>query len=76
MSNCFLPQIPEWSLSLTVSSSLCSSYPCQVKADGSHIKFWCGTDEVGRNISTKEVGSKERVDITDSYKHEEGELTC
>lgn len=43
-----------------------------VKADGSHIKFWSDIELVGRHISTKEVGSKKRLDITGTYKHGEG----
>lgn len=34
------------------------------------------TKRVGKNISTKEVGSDERLDITDTYKHAEGESNC
>lgn len=33
------------------------------------------TNEVGKNISTKAVGSSERHDITDEYKFKEGTTT-
>ncbi|KAI9546099.1 hypothetical protein NQZ68_030686 [Dissostichus eleginoides] len=45
-----------------------------VKADNSKVKISTNTNRVGQNISTKSVGSRKRMDITDSYKHrEEGE---
>lgn len=50
--------------------------PYQVQDDGSKFKLSSNTRKVGKNISTKEVGSEKRRDITDTYKHPEGELTC
>ncbi|KAM7006492.1 protein-glutamine gamma-glutamyltransferase 5 [Tautogolabrus adspersus] len=43
-----------------------------VKPDGSLEKIEADTKTVGKNISTKAVGSDERVDITDTYKAKEG----
>ncbi|KAL3058055.1 hypothetical protein OYC64_010271 [Pagothenia borchgrevinki] len=43
-----------------------------VKADGSKLNIYSDTARVGHNISTKSVGSKKRLDITDSYKYREG----
>uniref|UniRef100_A0A4W6EUL4 Protein-glutamine gamma-glutamyltransferase 2 n=1 Tax=Lates calcarifer TaxID=8187 RepID=A0A4W6EUL4_LATCA len=47
-----------------------------VKADGSEVKMSSDTKRVGQNISTKAVGSNERLDITHTYKHKEGGFTC
>ncbi|XP_029282741.1 protein-glutamine gamma-glutamyltransferase 5-like [Cottoperca gobio] len=41
-------------------------------ADGSKKKIFSDTSRVGQNTSTKAVGSKTRVDITNTYKHKEG----
>lgn len=35
-------------------------------------KVYTNTENVGKNISTKAVGSDERIDITESYKYPEG----
>ncbi|XP_034087537.1 protein-glutamine gamma-glutamyltransferase 5-like [Gymnodraco acuticeps] len=43
-----------------------------VKADGSKLNIFSDTARVGHNISTKSVGSKKRLNITDSYKYREG----
>ncbi|XP_018533750.1 LOW QUALITY PROTEIN: protein-glutamine gamma-glutamyltransferase 2-like [Lates calcarifer] len=43
-----------------------------VLADGSEVKMSSDTKRVGKNISTKAVGSDERLDITHTYKHKEG----
>ncbi|KAM8917241.1 protein-glutamine gamma-glutamyltransferase E isoform 2-T2 [Spinachia spinachia] len=43
-----------------------------VMADGSMMNISTDTRRVGQNISTKAVGSTERVNITDSYKYAEG----
>ncbi|XP_068560609.1 protein-glutamine gamma-glutamyltransferase 2-like [Cebidichthys violaceus] len=43
-----------------------------VKADGSMVKIFSDTTDVGQNISTKSVGSNKRNNITDNYKHREG----
>ncbi|XP_040058972.2 protein-glutamine gamma-glutamyltransferase 2 [Gasterosteus aculeatus] len=43
-----------------------------VKADGSQVNISSDTKRVGQNISTKAVGSGQRVDVTDSYKYAEG----
>ncbi|XP_075880480.1 protein-glutamine gamma-glutamyltransferase E-like [Nelusetta ayraudi] len=40
--------------------------------DGSHLKCRSDTKKVGKYISTKEVGSMRRLDITNTYKHAEG----
>uniref|UniRef100_A0A3P9QFK8 Protein-glutamine gamma-glutamyltransferase 2 n=1 Tax=Poecilia reticulata TaxID=8081 RepID=A0A3P9QFK8_POERE len=39
-------------------------------------KIFSDTETVGQNISTKAVGSYKRVDLTNTYKHREGGLTC
>ncbi|XP_061075097.1 protein-glutamine gamma-glutamyltransferase 2-like [Conger conger] len=44
----------------------------KIMADGSKKKFHTNTSAVGRNISTKSVGSDERRNITASYKYLEG----
>ncbi|XP_033853103.2 protein-glutamine gamma-glutamyltransferase K [Acipenser ruthenus] len=44
----------------------------QRQADGSFTKVFSENKAVGRCISTKAVGSEEREDITDLYKHPEG----
>uniref|UniRef100_A0A4W6EXP6 Protein-glutamine gamma-glutamyltransferase 2 n=1 Tax=Lates calcarifer TaxID=8187 RepID=A0A4W6EXP6_LATCA len=43
--------------------------------DGSEVKMSSDTKRVGQNISTKAVGSNERLDITHTYKHKEGGFT-
>ncbi|XP_007577616.1 protein-glutamine gamma-glutamyltransferase E [Poecilia formosa] len=43
-----------------------------VKRDGSKVEMFSDTKSVGQHISTKAVGSNERVDITNTYKHTEG----
>ncbi|XP_053288538.1 protein-glutamine gamma-glutamyltransferase E isoform X2 [Pleuronectes platessa] len=43
-----------------------------VKADGSKIKLFSDTKRIGQNISTKSVGLRKRMNITDTYKHREG----
>ena len=53
-------------------ATVCVSY--QVKADGSKLNIYSDTARVGHNISTKSVGSKKRLNITDSYKYREGEF--
>lgn len=45
----------------------------KVKADGTLVNIWTDSKRVGHNISTKSVGSDKRNNITDSYKHREGE---
>uniref|UniRef100_A0A3P9QH46 Protein-glutamine gamma-glutamyltransferase 2 n=1 Tax=Poecilia reticulata TaxID=8081 RepID=A0A3P9QH46_POERE len=47
-----------------------------VYCDGSRTKIFSDTETVGQNISTKAVGSYKRVDLTNTYKHREGGLTC
>ncbi|XP_035986257.1 protein-glutamine gamma-glutamyltransferase 5-like [Fundulus heteroclitus] len=44
----------------------------QIRRDGSKIKISSDTRTVGRYISTKCLGSDQRLDITDTYKHREG----
>uniref|UniRef100_A0A672PRK9 Protein-glutamine gamma-glutamyltransferase 2 n=1 Tax=Sinocyclocheilus grahami TaxID=75366 RepID=A0A672PRK9_SINGR len=44
-----------------------------VMANGSKKKILSDTKTVGQNISTKAVGSDSRQDITDQYKHPEGQ---
>ncbi|KAJ8358747.1 hypothetical protein SKAU_G00152720 [Synaphobranchus kaupii] len=44
----------------------------KILEDGSEKRFWSDTESVGQNISTKSVGSDERLDITDNYKYPEG----
>ncbi|XP_057700836.1 protein-glutamine gamma-glutamyltransferase E [Corythoichthys intestinalis] len=43
-----------------------------IKADGTKEAMKSYTKRVGKKISTKAVGSDERVTITNSYKHKEG----
>ncbi|KAM3621590.1 uncharacterized protein V6R79_013232 [Siganus canaliculatus] len=43
-----------------------------LKADGSKVAVMTDSHRVGKNISTKSVGSDKRLDITKTYKHEEG----
>ncbi|XP_069568731.1 protein-glutamine gamma-glutamyltransferase 2 isoform X1 [Brachyistius frenatus] len=43
-----------------------------IKADGSKVKIFSDSKRVGQNISTKSVGSNKRLNITDTYKHQEG----
>uniref|UniRef100_A0A3B3V511 Protein-glutamine gamma-glutamyltransferase 2 n=1 Tax=Poecilia latipinna TaxID=48699 RepID=A0A3B3V511_9TELE len=40
------------------------------------MKIFSDTVTVGQNISTKAVGSYQRTDLTNTYKHREGGLTC
>lgn len=52
------------------------AYMCarvQTKADGTDVKMSSDTKRVGKSISTKAVGNNNRLDITRSYKHREGE---
>ncbi|KAJ8259402.1 hypothetical protein GJAV_G00168860 [Gymnothorax javanicus] len=44
----------------------------KIKPDGSHVKMHTDTHTVGKNISTKSVGSNKRLDITETYKYPEG----
>ncbi|XP_060792811.1 protein-glutamine gamma-glutamyltransferase K-like [Neoarius graeffei] len=44
----------------------------QRQYDGSYVKIFCEERVVGRNISTKAVGSDRRQDITHLYKYPEG----
>lgn len=48
----------------------CIDWLC--KADGTMTKMFSDTKSVGQNISTKNVGSNTRLDITDKYKYKEG----
>lgn len=48
----------------------CVTWMCPEK--GKRIKIDSDTKHVGQKISTKCVGSDEREDITDNYKHPEG----
>ncbi|KAL4007941.1 hypothetical protein ACER0C_001793 [Sarotherodon galilaeus] len=43
-----------------------------ISPEGSKKKMYTDSMSVGQSISTKAVGSHERVDITNSYKHSEG----
>ncbi|XP_061779424.1 protein-glutamine gamma-glutamyltransferase E-like [Nerophis lumbriciformis] len=43
-----------------------------VKSDGTKFSMFSDTKRIGKKISTKAVGSNERVNITHLYKHEEG----
>uniref|UniRef100_A0A3B3TZZ1 Protein-glutamine gamma-glutamyltransferase 2 n=1 Tax=Poecilia latipinna TaxID=48699 RepID=A0A3B3TZZ1_9TELE len=43
--------------------------------NGSKVEMFSDTKSVGQHISTKAVGSNERVDITNTYKHTEGGLS-
>ncbi|XP_014887731.1 protein-glutamine gamma-glutamyltransferase E-like [Poecilia latipinna] len=45
-----------------------------VRSDGSRMKIFSDTVTVGQNISTKAVGSYQRTDLTNTYKHREGSL--
>lgn len=47
----------------------------QVKADGSKVNIFSDIKRVGQNISTKSVGSDKRMNITDTYKHREGDVS-
>uniref|UniRef100_A0A673A9E6 Protein-glutamine gamma-glutamyltransferase 2 n=1 Tax=Sphaeramia orbicularis TaxID=375764 RepID=A0A673A9E6_9TELE len=44
-----------------------------VRSDGSTRKMFTDSKRVGQSVSTKSVGSKKRLDITDTYKHREGQ---
>lgn len=44
-----------------------------VMANGSKKNILSDTNAVGQNISTKAVGSNNRQDITEQYKHKEGQ---
>uniref|UniRef100_A0A3P9P022 Protein-glutamine gamma-glutamyltransferase 2 n=1 Tax=Poecilia reticulata TaxID=8081 RepID=A0A3P9P022_POERE len=46
-----------------------------VKRDGSKVELFSDTKSVGQHISTKAVGSDERMDITNTYKYTEGGLS-
>ncbi|KAJ7332322.1 hypothetical protein JRQ81_014502 [Phrynocephalus forsythii] len=41
-------------------------------SNGKRVRAYCDTTSIGRNISTKAVGSNHRVDITNNYKFPEG----
>ena len=43
-------------------------------SNGKRERVYCDTASIGRNISTKAVGSNHRVDITNNYKFPEGKL--
>ncbi|XP_015263915.1 PREDICTED: protein-glutamine gamma-glutamyltransferase E-like [Gekko japonicus] len=43
-----------------------------VNKDGSRTRAYCDTCSIGTHISTKAVGSNQRVDITNTYKYPEG----
>nr|XP_056723647.1 protein-glutamine gamma-glutamyltransferase E-like [Euleptes europaea] len=43
-----------------------------VNKDGSRVRAYCDTCSIGTHISTKAVGSNQRVDITNTYKYPEG----
>uniref|UniRef100_A0A3B4FWG1 Protein-glutamine gamma-glutamyltransferase 2 n=1 Tax=Pundamilia nyererei TaxID=303518 RepID=A0A3B4FWG1_9CICH len=43
--------------------------------DGTMVNIFSDTKRIGQNISTKAVGSNTRLDITDSYKYKEVDLT-
>ncbi|XP_060089481.1 protein-glutamine gamma-glutamyltransferase E-like [Heteronotia binoei] len=43
-----------------------------VNKDGSRVRAYCDTRSIGVHISTKAVGSNQRVDITNTYKYPEG----
>ncbi|KAJ6655544.1 hypothetical protein lerEdw1_005015 [Lerista edwardsae] len=43
-----------------------------VYPNGSRVKVYCDTTSIGTHISTKAVGSNQRVDITSNYKFPEG----
>ncbi|XP_077192302.1 protein-glutamine gamma-glutamyltransferase E-like [Paroedura picta] len=43
-----------------------------VHKDGSRVRAYCDTSSIGTHISTKAVGSNQRVDITGTYKYPEG----
>uniref|UniRef100_A0A3B4FX66 Protein-glutamine gamma-glutamyltransferase 2 n=1 Tax=Pundamilia nyererei TaxID=303518 RepID=A0A3B4FX66_9CICH len=51
----------------------CIDWLC--KADGTMVNIFSDTKRIGQNISTKAVGSNTRLDITDSYKYKEVDLT-
>lgn len=68
--NCFLPSSHTKQPRISVLI-LCSC--SQVSADGSRSRIQSDTMTVGQNISTKAVGSNMRNDITNSYKHREGQ---
>uniref|UniRef100_A0A8C9VEG6 protein-glutamine gamma-glutamyltransferase n=1 Tax=Scleropages formosus TaxID=113540 RepID=A0A8C9VEG6_SCLFO len=44
----------------------------RMNSDGTKTRMFSDTKEVGQNISTKAVGSYERMDITRNYKYPEG----
>uniref|UniRef100_A0A8C6XXK4 protein-glutamine gamma-glutamyltransferase n=1 Tax=Naja naja TaxID=35670 RepID=A0A8C6XXK4_NAJNA len=43
-----------------------------VQSDGKRVKAYCDTSSIGRALSTKAVGSNQRVDVTNDYKCPEG----
>lgn len=47
-----------------------------VYPNGSRVKVYCDTTSIGTHISTKAVGSNQRVDITCNYKYPEGRRRC
>ncbi|XP_013929756.1 PREDICTED: protein-glutamine gamma-glutamyltransferase E-like [Thamnophis sirtalis] len=43
-----------------------------VQSNGKRVKAYCDTSSIGRALSTKAVGSNQRVDVTNCYKFPEG----
>lgn len=43
-----------------------------VQSNGKRVKAYCDTSSIGRALSTKAVGSNQRVDVTNNYKFPEG----
>ncbi|XP_026577565.1 protein-glutamine gamma-glutamyltransferase E-like [Pseudonaja textilis] len=43
-----------------------------VQSNGKCVKAYCDTSSIGRALSTKAVGSNQRVDVTNCYKFPEG----
>ncbi|CAF91854.1 unnamed protein product [Tetraodon nigroviridis] len=48
----------------------------RLAADGTRVKIWSDTKDVGKFISTKSVRSDRREDITSAYKPEEADELC
>ena len=51
---------------------MCFAHFVQINEDGSMDPIYKETEVVGLKISTKSVGYNRRNDITDEYKHREG----